>query len=251
MSTRHERDGSDDPRQAAGLRDQQAMERDTAAAGRDRQADQRDWVARSRLATADQRDRAAEKRDRDSEALDDVADGRAGDSDAARIDRARAGMNRDWSGRDRDLAAADREGAVDDGRRARRDRAQAAADRLRAAEDRVRAEHDLQLAREQVERLRHALAEERTIGMAIGMIMVAELTDAEEAFDQLREAAMRQNVRVHDVARLVVGDHIPESHARTPAQRQSLAPAVQRRQTGVEWPPYQRGTSGDERESDA
>ncbi|GAA2747749.1 hypothetical protein GCM10009868_38430 [Terrabacter aerolatus] len=54
------------------------------------------------------------------------------------------------------------------------------------------------------ENLTHALAHSRTIGAAIGVLMAMRKVTQDEAFDQLREASMAQNRKLHVIAAEVV-----------------------------------------------
>lgn len=52
--------------------------------------------------------------------------------------------------------------------------------------------------------LEHAVETRQVIGEAVGMMMARQGVDAEAAFDMLRRASQRMNVKVRDIARRVV-----------------------------------------------
>ena len=73
---------------------------------------------------------------------------------------------------------------------------------LPAEVTRLRAE--LAAAIEHGENLQVALASNRRIGMAIGILMVTGRLPEDVAFERLREASMRRNVKLRDVAEDVI-----------------------------------------------
>lgn len=81
---------------------------------------------------------------------------------------------------------------------------------ISTARDRQRAEH-----------LEQAVASNREIGMAIGVVMASGLQTREQAFDVLRRASQRLNVKLRDVASMVVDTgELPElRNSRTGAGR--------------------------------
>jgi GAF domain-containing protein len=58
--------------------------------------------------------------------------------------------------------------------------------------------------REQISGLQHALTSNRAIGMAIGILMATHRITEAEAFDRLRVASQRSNIRLRDIADEVV-----------------------------------------------
>jgi GAF domain-containing protein len=58
--------------------------------------------------------------------------------------------------------------------------------------------------RERVEHLERAVESNREIGMAVGVVMASGLHTPEQAFDVLRRASQRLNVKLRDVASVVV-----------------------------------------------
>jgi AmiR/NasT family two-component response regulator len=74
----------------------------------------------------------------------------------------------------------------------------------RAADDVARLEKDLLAADQQVTNLRTALQSNRRIGMAIGILMALRRIDEETAFDLLKEASSRGNVKLRLVAEEVI-----------------------------------------------
>ena len=60
------------------------------------------------------------------------------------------------------------------------------------------------LARERVENLESALHTSRRIGMAVGVLMTAQLVTAKQAFDLLRIASQHHNQRVSIIAEQVL-----------------------------------------------
>lgn len=67
-------------------------------------------------------------------------------------------------------------------------------------------------AHEAAESLRGALASNREIGKAIGLLMATQGITDEEAFEQLRAASSQMNVRLAVVAKRIVEAHQPEDH---------------------------------------
>jgi GAF domain-containing protein len=54
--------------------------------------------------------------------------------------------------------------------------------------------------REQAENLQQALATNREIGIAVGIVMARDRTTREQAFDQLRHASQQLNIKLREVA---------------------------------------------------
>ena len=62
----------------------------------------------------------------------------------------------------------------------------------------------LREAEERTEHLQRALASNRRIGMAIGILMRERLCTEERAFDALRHASMQRNAKLRDIAERVI-----------------------------------------------
>jgi GAF domain-containing protein len=62
----------------------------------------------------------------------------------------------------------------------------------------------LAASREQNENLRRALESNRTIGIAIGVLMTTKFTTRQQAFDLLRIASQRSHIRLYAVAEYVI-----------------------------------------------
>ena len=96
---------------------------------------------------------------------------------------------------------------------------------------RVRTHHELAQLREiavhraesRAENLQLALSTNRRIGVAIGVLMVAERLTHEQAFDRLREASQRSNRKLRDVAEdVILTGQLEDSESR--ARGKTLAP---------------------------
>jgi AmiR/NasT family two-component response regulator len=68
----------------------------------------------------------------------------------------------------------------------------------------ARLRHDLAAADEAATNLRAALATNRRIGMAIGILMALRKVSEEEAFELLRQASSTRNVKLRVIAEEVV-----------------------------------------------
>lgn len=62
----------------------------------------------------------------------------------------------------------------------------------------------LAASRDQNEHLRRALESNRTIGVAIGILMVRKLTTRQQAFDLLRITSQHSHIKLHDLAEYVI-----------------------------------------------
>jgi len=183
-------DGPADPARLLEL----ARDRDALADEHDRAADDREGTALSRRERAAGRDVAAVTRDRRSRAAHD--DGDPGFRD------------RFLSGRDVDASAGDRADALVDERAARQDRARAREDRHASAADREAATAAAVRAQEHAEgeaaQLRAGLDSRTVIGQAQGLIMAREGVDADEALAYLVRESQTRDVKLWEIARLIV-----------------------------------------------
>ena len=73
-----------------------------------------------------------------------------------------------------------------------------------AAEQLTKARSDLAAAHAHAEHLERALASNRRIGMAIGILMERHRLTEERAFDRLRDLSQRSNVKLRDVAEQLI-----------------------------------------------
>lgn len=77
------------------------------------------------------------------------------------------------------------------------------------------AEHDeIEALREEVEQLKLALASRATIEQAKGILMGAERCSADTAFEILKRASQRENVKLRDIAARIVDQAAGEDTAR-------------------------------------
>jgi AmiR/NasT family two-component response regulator len=73
-----------------------------------------------------------------------------------------------------------------------------------AAEQLATARSDLAVATAHAAHLQHALASDRQIGMAMGILMERHRLTREQAFERLRDLSMRGNVKLRDVAEQII-----------------------------------------------
>jgi len=84
--------------------------------------------------------------------------------------------------------------------RSRGDLAQSRSDLAQSRGDLAQSQVDLAVANELAVNLQEALQASREIGMAMGIVMERHKLTSEQAFDQLRGASSRRNVKLRDVA---------------------------------------------------
>lgn len=166
----------------------------------------------------DERDKVAQEYDDLARLLDDIAAERdllalQRDIAASQRDRARRQESDDvdpgWSdrflsGTDRDRAAVDRAAAFEDRKRAGRDRAAAASARAASAQDRADAARSQRQSSEVIAQLGDALASRTVIGQATGILIERFKITPDEAFQLLIQASQRRNIKLREVARIVV-----------------------------------------------
>jgi len=86
----------------------------------------------------------------------------------------------------------------------RTDLAQSRSDLAQSRSDLAQSQVDLAVANELAVNLQEALQASREIGMAMGILVERHKLTAEQAFDQLRGASSRRNVKLRDVAKEVL-----------------------------------------------
>ena len=77
-------------------------------------------------------------------------------------------------------------------------------DLAQSRSDLAQSQVDLAVANELAVNLQEALQASREIGMAMGILVERHKLTAEQAFDQLRGASSRRNVKLRDVAKEVL-----------------------------------------------
>jgi len=167
-----------------------AQERDALADARDEAARARETSARGRRERAGTRDVAASARDRRNRLAHDDGD----PGFPARF----------LSARDVDAAAGDRADALSDERHAGHDRDRSREGRHRASDDRAAATDAAREAASEAAGLHRALETRTVIGQAQGMLMARFGIGEAEAFQLLVGASQARNVKLRELARLVV-----------------------------------------------
>lgn len=86
----------------------------------------------------------------------------------------------------------------------RSDLAQSRSDLTKSRSDLAQSQVNLTVANELAVNLQEALQASREIGMAMGILIERHKLTSEQAFDQLRGASSRRNVKLRDVAKEVL-----------------------------------------------
>ena len=73
-----------------------------------------------------------------------------------------------------------------------------------SADELAKARTELAAATDRAVHLERAVVSHRKIGMAMGILMERHRITEEQAFDRLRELSQRRNVKLRDIAELIV-----------------------------------------------